>query len=537
MANSTIGTDARQYFDVDSWIADLPATTTEDETALMYNDSEFITPSGIVLSGINNSNFLITIKPAVGEAFNDTEQALRYNQANGVGIRKLSKYNQLFYVDRVDNVLLENLQLKADNAKALRLGYTDNFSVKNSIIQANATTHAISGFNATNTKLINNAIINTTINANGRGIDMVGANWTIVNNTIIALNSSNTLNTGITHKYGAASSAIVKNNILINFSTALQASTWNGANVNHNATDAATIGGGANNLTSLVAADQFEDLTGVNTLDLRLKIGNSLDGSGVPESSFTNDLDIFFNTRNLISPSIGGYETTANAPSITRKSKKLLVSVNFSSRLSKVHNTNSNILQRNTKNFHVFSDMLLRQEKAFIINKDLLGRKKTAFFMNTDFYQRVNKSFEINSDYLSANRVHKSFSISVDLLERMQKNFAVELDILQRSSLSHDVITSILNRISTDFVTRFNLNSRASYSHQFSLDFIQRIGKQHTIQITLLSDEISSQHPKYVITVANEVNFSDTPTIEFNFNDTPTIEVSFVSGQLKTFII
>lgn len=266
------------------------------------------------------------------------------------------------------------------------------------------------------------------------------------------------------------------------------------------------------------------------------------------------------------------FETAAAPLPLNRLSKKFTTQLNLLERVTRTHNVNATLLTRSSKSINVLTDLLSRVNKPFIAHSDLaqrqqkshetktelLQRENVLFSLNTkllqrnnksfsagidlfhkesaghiiktDFYQRIDKAFEITSELLSANRVRKSFNIAVDLRERMQKNFAVELDLLQRSSLNHSTITSMLARISKDFVTRFDLNSRSSYSHQLSLDFIQRVGKQYTIQITLLSDEVVSQQPKYVVTLDKEINFNKSSAATINFNEPLVITINFVQS-------
>ena len=133
------------------------------------------------------------------------------------------------------------------------------------------------------------------------------------NCTIISTFPSSTA-FGIEKLGGAANSTVVKNTAIFGFGTAIESGAW-GAGTDFNATDDSSLPAGSNNLTSLTTSDQFENVASDATLDLRLKTGNDLDGAGTPDSSITNDLDIFFNTRSLTAPSIGAYETVSGGGS------------------------------------------------------------------------------------------------------------------------------------------------------------------------------------------------------------------------------
>jgi len=309
MAISTIGSNARDYINLEAWLADLPSTLVQQEIAEMYNDSEFTT-TGITISGITTTaSFNMIIRPATGEAFNDTEQALRYNQSNGVGIRKTNSYGTVLFINNVDNVTVENIQLLGNQMRVqpLRLSEASNSVIRNNILQGTVNTPQFRTFNSNNCEAVNNVIVCTTNESAADGMNIVGSNWKVINNTFICLFAADR---GLDQSYGASTSATVKNNTFLNFATPIVSSTWNTTNTDFNATDNGTIEGGSNNLTSLTIADQFEDLTLVS-LDLRLKTGNDLDGAGTPESSFTNDEDIFGNARSLSAPSISAYETVA----------------------------------------------------------------------------------------------------------------------------------------------------------------------------------------------------------------------------------
>lgn len=350
MAISTIGTASRNYVDIDAWLADLPATLLQQEIAEMYNDSEFTTSAGIVISGIATTpTFNMIIRPATGEAFNDTEQALRYNQTSGVGIRKTTNYGTILYINGVDNITVENMQIVGGmfRVQPLRISDADNTVIRGNVLQGTTNQQLIRSFLSPGTEIINNAIVNTA-NESSTGILLSGANWKVVNNTLISLFSASM---GLVQSYGAATTAIVKNNTVFNYSTPIASSTWNTTNVDFNATDSGTIEGGSNNLTSLTIADQFEDLT-LSTLDLRLKTGNDLDGSGTPESSFTNDLDIFFNARSLTSPSIGAYETVSGGGGISLSVTEVLNPFSDSS----IVNIDANVSIAVTETLNPFTD-------------------------------------------------------------------------------------------------------------------------------------------------------------------------------------
>ena len=311
MAIRSVGSNViRDYLDLNAFVADLPATLLEQEVADMYNDSEFVSTVGVVVSGITTTAaFNIVIRAAVGQAFNDTEQALRYNSTNGVGIRKSTAYGTAMTIS-VNHTVLQGLQIAGTGSnRTVGLSITSgaNCTVENCLISsASNGAQYIQAVNTT--QLINTAVIvNQGASTSAVGIRISYATAGIHNCTLINL-SGNSTNFGIEKVGGAADSSVVKNTAVFGFQTAMESGTW-GAGTDFNATDNATLPAGSNNLTSLTDSDEFENVASDATLDLRLKAGNSLDGAGTPDSSFTNDLDIFGNARSTLAPSIGVYET------------------------------------------------------------------------------------------------------------------------------------------------------------------------------------------------------------------------------------
>lgn len=309
MAISTIGSAGRDYVDLAAWLADLPATLTEQEVAEMYNDSEFVSASQITISGITTTatNNLV-IRAASGQGFNNTEQALRYNASNGVAIRKSSSYGSVIS-NSVPFTEFENLQISttgSNNTRGVISTAKDVF--RNCVVDSSSDLSALVIQNDT-TDLINCVIIsNSGSSSTASAIDASYVQVNLYNCTLFCDFPSNTAN-GIEKIGLAADSSVIKNTAIFGYGTALESGAW-GAGTDYNATDDTSLPVGSNNQTSLTTADQFENVASAGTLDLRLKAGNSLDGAGTPDSANTNNLDIFGNARSLTSPSIGTYETT-----------------------------------------------------------------------------------------------------------------------------------------------------------------------------------------------------------------------------------
>ena len=314
MAIFSIGSNSRDYPDTDAFIADLPATLTEQMEGQHYNDSEFTTTTGVSVSGITTTAaFNIVLSCATGESYRDNGNALRYNVANGVGIRKTSSYGSVMTIS-VPHTELRGLQLSTTGANnTIGLSESTNILVDGSIISSSSNLYCVASTGAASTYINSIIHVNDGASAGTEGLRVSYTAPDLHNCTIISTFPSSTA-FGIEKLGGAANSTVVKNTAIFGFGTAIESGAW-GAGTDFNATDDSSLPAGSNNLTSLTTSDQFENVASAATLDLRLKTGNSLDGNGTPDSSFTNDLDIFFNTRSLTTPSIGAYETVSGGGS------------------------------------------------------------------------------------------------------------------------------------------------------------------------------------------------------------------------------
>ncbi len=324
MAISSVGATARDYVDLAAWVADLPATLLEQEVAELYNDSEFVSASGITVSGITTTaSFNLTIRSATGEAFNDTEQALRYNAANGVAIRKSSNYGTTLTIT-TDNTHLKDIQIAGTGSnRTASIVFTGSTgSTVTDCLTSSATNARQIQCNSSPVIFVNTVInIHSGALASAKGVLFSYTAGELHNCTIVNLSGISS-SFGVEKAGGAADSSIVKNTAIFGFATALETGTW-GAGTDFNATDNATLPAGSNNQTSLTTADQFENVASDATLDLRLKAGNSLDGNGTPDA-LTNDLDIFGNARSVTTPSISAYETvSAGGISVTETLKNI----------------------------------------------------------------------------------------------------------------------------------------------------------------------------------------------------------------------
>lgn len=121
----TIGTSSRDYSTLQSWEDALPANFVTDGNSYVgacYNDSEF-TGAVSISAHTTDATHTLTLTAAAGQSFQDhadvRTHALRYNQANGVGLIKTTDYTTGIRVDGVvDYLTVSRLQIKMTNATA-----------------------------------------------------------------------------------------------------------------------------------------------------------------------------------------------------------------------------------------------------------------------------------------------------------------------------------------------------------------------------------------------------------------------------------
>lgn len=140
----SIGTSARDYSTLQSWEDALPANLVTDGNAQVgqcYNDSEFT--AGVTISGqTTNSTNSITLTCATGQSFADNasvqSNALKYNQANGVGVvADVTSGVAVVHVS-TSNVTVSRLQIKNTQAVfsaiALKLDEGGSAKVGNQLV-------------------------------------------------------------------------------------------------------------------------------------------------------------------------------------------------------------------------------------------------------------------------------------------------------------------------------------------------------------------------------------------------------------------
>ncbi len=298
MATKSIGSaGGRDYATIALWAAYVNALVliAANERGECYNDSEFTTAANITIGGWTNlGSFTVTLTPASGQGFRDNASvqtnALRYNQANGVGLSSSASYASTLTLTTAFTVI-DGLQIKTtDNASQncidagagpLSITFQNNI-VYGKVRNVNFSFFLL--FAADLTPLIQNNVFIVT-SASGCGIEASkGGTW--LDNTIVSSGPSSS--TGIKNVY--APRPLVKNTAVAGFTTDYSG-TADGSSTN-NATDLGAFGGtnyGTSGQVSLVATTEWQSVTAASE-DLRLKSTSAkLKDNGVTAGP-TNDI-------------------------------------------------------------------------------------------------------------------------------------------------------------------------------------------------------------------------------------------------------
>ena len=320
----TVGSNARQYADLPSAWAALPADLVAAGNSYvieLYNDSEFTHSGDLQLIGKNvDANHTITIRPAAGQGWannaNVANNALRYNQANGVAFNLTTSDNPAFSV-RQDWVFVEGLQFKCNSTG----GYiicTALINGPNSVFRNCIIELADSGPSSFGMHMNSGSFFSSLIVLSGSGSDGVRP----YNNTSNILCENITINrlpslARTTSHFGFLTSAKNTGLVTINncavFGAEFYETGYSGVTIANCASDG-TITGGTNCLNNITAASVFVD----PTLDLRSKAGAPLIDAGKTPSA-ANTTAPTGNRQQGSSADIGAWEyhSAVVAPSAT----------------------------------------------------------------------------------------------------------------------------------------------------------------------------------------------------------------------------
>lgn len=273
---SSIGTSGRDYSTPQAW---WDAFATGGWIGECYNDSEFTATAQTTFSGkATSATDYATLKCAAGQSFSDNanvrSNALRYNAADGVGMRKTNSYS---YTLNVDNsyVTISGIQITAGTSTyplSLSTGRT-NMVLEYSIVEQRAAAHAIYADGSGKTR--NCLIVNRS--ASSSGIHSSYGTWTHRN--LVIVRPSDVAATG--SAFNGGGTADIKNCAGFGFTNF--SSTASGKSGSNNCSDA-TISFGTSNQASKTYANQFEVTTDA-TRDFRAKAGADLLNNGVTDTT------------------------------------------------------------------------------------------------------------------------------------------------------------------------------------------------------------------------------------------------------------
>jgi hypothetical protein len=293
LIKKTVGSGGRDYSMFQSAEDSIPASMGSDSYWLApWNDSEFsVAGNALTLAGCSTGpSNTILVKPDTGQAFYDNANvqtnALRYNQANGVGIRS-TNYGGITVTVSEDYVTLDGLQISHSFNPSAVL-YEPNNSTshnvfKNLIIEQRDTSGS-AAMNFRCATLINNLVI-----YNGPVGQMAiyipypsGAN--ITNMTVVRPSNRSASTTYAIWTNGT--SIPIKNTAVFGFNSMVNDSTkFTGSN---NCSDN-TIGFGTSNQQSKTYASQFQN-TSSSTADFRLKTGADCIDNGTTDTASSPDI-------------------------------------------------------------------------------------------------------------------------------------------------------------------------------------------------------------------------------------------------------
>lgn len=286
----TIGTSSRDFSTIAAWAAALPANLVTDGNSYVgqcFNDAEFAVTSTITINGnTTDATHTIQLTTGAGQSFRDNAgaqtNALRYNQANGVGIRKTNNYNQTLTTD-ADFITFTGLQIATTGGNSPNGLTTTNatghqivdFCIVENVSGSNTASCVVKGSSAK----IRNSLVVVRGNSTGAGLALLSGAGAY-NCTVVRTGTAG--DTGVSSAYA---SSVVENCALFGFTTASSGTITGSGNI----TDQAS-GPGTSPLVSKTYANQFQN-TSDATRDFRLKAGaDCLDAGTTDSTNAANDI-------------------------------------------------------------------------------------------------------------------------------------------------------------------------------------------------------------------------------------------------------
>jgi hypothetical protein len=282
------------YTTIAAAVAAIPSSLSEPYTLRLRSTSEFVVGSISIASRTMNGH-AITFEPAPGFGFADHPNAasnpLRYNPAVGIAVRGNDQWASVFSVD-CDNVVFRGLQIRYDGTgswrSAVNMASTgrQNLLVEGCILDSTVTANS-DVLRVSSGVVRNTLIVSRLTNAPPVVANAVFSGTSLQNCTIVTPSGVSSSAPAIARDWGGSSNVIRNCAIIGGFSACVDGSgVWTGS---HNATNLAAVGFGASNLTSLSAADQFENIS-TGSQDWRTRSGNALTGAGTATGAPAADI-------------------------------------------------------------------------------------------------------------------------------------------------------------------------------------------------------------------------------------------------------
>jgi len=304
-----------------------PSSATNNEWVLS-NIANAITFNQVVNGDVTR---FVRVAAVPGRSFKDhpnkSNNALRYNTANGIAIKNTAGY----CVSLRPYCIVENLQLSG-GAFFYGVVETSTFGgtygpgdaiIRNCILESyNGYYMFKHGAGYAASTLVNCLLYMITPNETGGigGNVLAGGDWNsnYYNCTFIIQNPRRAM-FGVGANYGTNA---MKNCVFINVLpvSGFQLS-FSGNASNNFSTD--SFSGYGVTATKISGEKQFQDLYGNGLLDARVRQGSDLIGAGIRLQSLTNDEDILGNARSTTAPTIGCHEFSTTY--YTRKATNLIV--------------------------------------------------------------------------------------------------------------------------------------------------------------------------------------------------------------------
>lgn len=315
---STIGS-GKTYSTPQLWDDAAPSTLTDIWQGNLYasgpgTNGEWTT--GVTMSGsISTALFYKYLTAAAGESFQDQAgkltNRLAYLPAQGVAINAAGGYFTAAVklgeaYCRVDRLQLKQTQDSGSNSSSVYIDTNGiNASISSCIIVSTRTSSAAAAVNILNTSGgVNTTFTNCAIYGRVQATDSTGTNW-FRNCTILRGTDLGSSETAISTAYTTV--ALKNCAVLGSYSTFFQNVS---SSSSYTATNSGSAPGSTGNVTSLTATAQLTDTTS-SAYDFRAVGTGSLDGAGLRDQTFTNDLDILGQSRSTSTPTIGAFEVVA----------------------------------------------------------------------------------------------------------------------------------------------------------------------------------------------------------------------------------